>query len=515
MTRQPPSDPFEEEIRHALADEARQPAPDRLVARVAAMPVQGRPRRSPMTRLRDRLGAGSGAGAPGPRLALGGGLVVLVVAVLGMAAIVGRPAVGPGASPTPSPAASSEASPPAGSPSASSAAPTPGPTGLPVAAGFEPASVTFVSADDGWALGGAPCTGGTCAAIARPATEGGPGPGPEPRQRPPASTRPAEAAWPGSASPAERTAGRSARNSGRPTTAGRAGAGRHPRLPAGSQVMALEAAGGFVHAAVFDGDGAVVRIASSPVGEDAWTVSSTTVDVGGGPVPAAQIVLHGTSGWLVEVNRAVVGGARLVDGTWQAWRPPCLDANGPATLAAATDRDLAAACDVGLWSTPSGVHLFTSADGGASFAEAAAPVPVSTMAGIATPSAGTVVVGGGTPGWRLGARRLVRRRRHVERRPPPAGCRLTVGDRLHDRRPGRGHRLLRGSSQLFMTRDGGRTWLPPSPEARPSAASAAATGPPSGAGRLLRRPALGDQVRDEGRPARLGVRPEALPVSAS
>ncbi len=459
MTRQPPSDPFEEEIRHALADEARQPAPDRLVAGVAAMSSQGRPGRSPMTRLRDRLGAGSGAGAPGPRLALGGGLVVLVVAVLGIAAIVGRPAVGPGASPTPSPASSPGASSPAGSPSASSAAPTPGPTGLPVAAGFEPASVTFVSADLGWVLGGAPCTGGTCAAIARTGDGGRTWTG---AGAPPTTIGVNEFSGSGVAglrfaSPEDGWAfGPELWSTHDGGTSWRRIA--IPGLPAGFQVMALEAAGGLVHAAIFDGDGAVVRIASSPVGEDAWTVSSTTVDVGGGPVPAAQIVLHGTSGWLVEVNRAVVGGARLVDGTWQPWRPPCLDANGPATLAAATDVDLAAICDVGLWSTPTGIRLFTSADGGASFAEAAARVPVSIMAGIATPTAGTVVVGGGIPsgGSELVASFDGGATWSVVLPLPGAGSLSEIGFTTADQ--GVVIASSEGSSQLFMTRDGGRTW---------------------------------------------------------
>jgi hypothetical protein len=119
--------------------------------------------------------------------------------------------------------------------------------------------------------------------------------------------------------------------------------------------------GGFVHAAFFAGaGGGVIQIATSPVGTDAWTVSPTQVQFGAGPVPHAQLILHGTTGWLIEVDRTVIGGARLVDGTWRDWQPPCLDANGPATLAAATDRALVAACDVGVWSTPTGVHLYAS-----------------------------------------------------------------------------------------------------------------------------------------------------------
>src|SRR5665213_772581 len=40
------------------------------------------------------------------------------------------------------------------------------PAGGPVPSGFEPASVSFISADDGWVLGSAPCSNPVCTSIA-------------------------------------------------------------------------------------------------------------------------------------------------------------------------------------------------------------------------------------------------------------------------------------------------------------------------------------------------------------
>lgn len=84
-----------------------------------------------------------------------------------------------------------------------------------------------------------------------------------------------------------------------------------------------------VHAAVIDSSG--VHILTSPAGTDAWQASGTVVPEGAGPVPRAQIVVQAGTGWLIEVDRTVVGGARLVDGSWVPWQPPCEDAGGRPT----------------------------------------------------------------------------------------------------------------------------------------------------------------------------------------
>ena len=142
--------------------------------------------------------------------------------------------------------------------------------------------------------------------------------------------------------------------------------------------------------------GPSVRVASSSVSGDVWTTSPLKVELGAGPVPGTQLVLAGTSGWLLQVDRTVVGGARLVNGAWVAWTPPCASVVGPAVLAASSPTELDAACDVGLWSTPKGEHLYVSHDGGKTFAETGTPVPLDQTAEIASPSAGAVFVAGTT-----------------------------------------------------------------------------------------------------------------------
>ena len=74
-----------------------------------------------------------------------------------------------------------------------------------------------------------------------------------------------------------------------------------------------------------------------------------SLSVGAGPVPSAQLVLAGDRGWILTVNRTVGDGARLTNGTWQSWNPPCEETNGPAYLAASTATDVIAACEEGVY----------------------------------------------------------------------------------------------------------------------------------------------------------------------
>lgn len=101
-------------------------------------------------------------------------------------------------------------------------------------------------------------------------------------------------------------------------------------------VSDLAAGDGVVHATSIDSKG--VHILTSPVGRDAWVPSATTVAAGAGPVPHTQVVLQGSSGWLIAVNRIVAGGARLSSGSWVPWDPPCADSGGPAHLGRTHDR---------------------------------------------------------------------------------------------------------------------------------------------------------------------------------
>jgi hypothetical protein len=163
-------------------------------------------------------------------------------------------------------------------------------------------------------------------------------------------------------------------------------------------VQSLEVSSGVVHALVVSGDHGV-EIFDSPAGGDAWTASSTSIPLGAGPVPQAQLTLQRSAGWAIEVDRTVIGGARLGAGRWTSWQPPCGSAGGPAWLAAATTTSLAAVCDEGEWNGPSiSVHLYLSSDGGSTFRRVAAPLSLTAAAGIAMSTSGALVVGGGNTG---------------------------------------------------------------------------------------------------------------------
>jgi hypothetical protein len=162
-------------------------------------------------------------------------------------------------------------------------------------------------------------------------------------------------------------------------------------------VSSLEAAAGAVHAMYISGD-AGVELLDSPTTSDRWTASPTTIPIGAGPVPQGQVVLHGNVGWAIEVDRTVVGGARLLNGQWQTWQPPCASAGGSVALAAATATDLVAVCNEGVWTGgPESVHVYLSGDGGANFRRVATALPMSEASTITLSTSGAVVVGGTSP----------------------------------------------------------------------------------------------------------------------
>ena len=229
-----------------------------------------------------------------------------------------------------------------------------------------------------------------------------------------------------------------------------------PGLPSGSTMVALETAHGSVHAALYDG-AQHFRIATGPIGDDAWRVSPLQVAVGGGPVPTIQLVLSGDTGWLLENDRTVVGGARLVGGSWRTWKPACADVTGPAAIAASSPTDLVASCDVGFMSSPQGNHLFVSRDGGETFAETGSRVPVTLGGGLAMPDTSTIVVSGsdskgsvlvgsfdGGQRWSIVLRAGNVGLTDLGFTTPTQGVVVTSS--------------ASGSDHLLMTRDGGHTW---------------------------------------------------------
>jgi hypothetical protein len=154
----------------------------------------------------------------------------------------------------------------------------------------------------------------------------------------------------------------------------------------------LEAADGVVSATV---NADPVEIISSPISHDQWTLSPTTIPIGAGPVPNEQIILQGSTGWILEMDRVVIGGARLENGAWTSWTPPCSQAGGAVSLTAINTRQLIAYCDGGEWSGPAVTSLVTSSDGGSTFQSKTLSFPNSVGGPIASPSTGVVFLGDG------------------------------------------------------------------------------------------------------------------------
>ena len=274
------------------------------------------------------------------------------------------------------------------SPSATPATPAPTPI-----AGFQAASVTFVSSQDGWVLG----TVGGSLALAR-TQDGG------------SVTPPAAAFYTGPGSTgvdAIRFANQedgwvygydlyATQNGGASWT--------QVALPGlnlstgVTPIQELETSAGSV-AAVISGT-ADFLIDTAVVGSNSWTTSPTTVAYGAGPIPEAQLVLQGSSGWVVENDRVVAGGARLQSGAWAAWTAPCSTANGPATLAGSSSTNLIAACEAGLYGGTSSPteQAYTSTTGGGSFTELATALPSACQGSSVLSSPTTSVAAAGCGG---------------------------------------------------------------------------------------------------------------------
>ncbi len=333
-------------------------------------------------------------------------------------------------------------------------------------------SVTFVSADVGWLLGVVPAGSRTHLAVlhtidggatwsqrpAPPVTLGAGGTANSARIR---FADPADG-W--IAAPLARSTGPFPRVLWSTHDGGRSW--HEVAVPGGGSIAALEAADGVVHLATLAWRAARVRLYSTPAATDAWVPAPTTLPIGAGPVPSADMSLHGGAGWVVENDRMVVAGARLTSGSWQPWTPPCADALGAGVLAASSTTDLVAVCDEGVWGPPppgvtAGPWLFTSDDAGSSFTAVGKVVmPIGSVfaSSVATPPGEpqVVVVGG-----RLGLAATFdggHTWRTVYRAPGGLGVRV-VGFTTASQ----GVAIATGAkatATLLMSHDGGATWSP-------------------------------------------------------
>ncbi len=337
----------------------------------------------------------------------------------------------------------------------------------PVAAGFAPLSVTFVSAQVGWVLGTAPSGDGTRLAVAH-TTDGGTtwsqGPAPAVTFGTGGAANGARIRF---ADPADGwivtppTGSTGAPASTLWATHDGGASWHQVTVPGGGAVAALEASDGLAHLVTLGPNGTGVHLFTSSVPGDSWARSATTLPIGGGPVPSAELTLHGAAGWLVENDRVVVAGARLASSGWARWTPPCTDANGLAHLAASSSSDLVAVCDEGQWGPPApgttaqAAWLFTSTDGGSHFtAVGEVDSPAVSASSVATAPGDPQVVVVAGPGltasfdgghtWRTVY-------------TPPSGQTVRfVGFTTATQ----GVAITAGasSSTLLMTHDGGSTW---------------------------------------------------------
>jgi hypothetical protein len=319
---------------------------------------------------------------------------------------------------------------------------------------FRALSVTFVSSSQGWVLGSVTCPSGRCPALAHTVNAGHtwsllPGP-PTTVNTNPGSAGVSHGV--GSVRFANSHDGWAfgpelwATHDGGHTWAQQSVFGGH-----GGPVLTLETARGTAHAVLYDGL-THFRIATTAVAADAWRVVHLALAVGAGPVPEVQIVLSGATGWVLQNDRTVVNGARLLAGAWVSWRPACLSVVGPAQLAASDPLHLFAVCDVGLWSTPAGEHVYRSTNGGISFARRGTTVPTYPAYGAAAATSSTIVVAG------------LRGSSSVLEATFDGGFSwrrvLTLGSGNH-RDLGfttSTQGVLVDSNHLYITRDGGHTW---------------------------------------------------------
>jgi photosystem II stability/assembly factor-like uncharacterized protein len=366
------------------------------------------------------------------------------------------------------------AGPPAASPPSSAVVTVPP---LSVPAGFQPAAVTFVSPDEGWALGTAPCAAGRCLTLARTFDAGNTW----------GTVDAPDAGNVSTASQAQISVRFADPSDGWVYVTGQSGLSRlwsthdggqswRPvslSVLTGGSVEDLEAANHLVQVAVLSGHDGTVHIETSPVTDDKWADVSSGVSMGAGPVPATQLVLQGTSGWVVQNDRIVVGGARSTGaGHWSQWTPPCAKANGTADLAASSSADLVALCNEGAWGAPSNIPsqgtagpypqwLFRSTDGGNSF-QAVRAVPAGFMGNLiaTSPTPSTVVLAGYAASD--SASILASSDGGVTWHTAYAGSSPVQWKDLGFTTTTQGVAIASGSSGsvLLMTRDGGQHWAP-------------------------------------------------------
>ncbi len=230
-----------------------------------------------------------------------------------------------------------------------------------------------------------------------------------------------------------------------------------------TNVWTLEAADGQVHAVAFGPSGNVL-IESTVTSREAWTQTGS-LQMGAGPVPFSEMVLVRNTGWALENDRTVIGGARLVSGRWAPWNPPCATTGGTAVISAATTTSLVAVCQEGLWGPsgypgPPATRAYFSSNGGATW----------YRGGTLTEGSGGVVASPG-PGIAVTDLLTTTGRELIETFNSGVSWTVVAGTSgsmsmaftyLGFTSPSQGVAIETGGqpSVLLMTFNGGRTWSP-------------------------------------------------------
>lgn len=229
-------------------------------------------------------------------------------------------------------------------------------------------------------------------------------------------------------------------------------------------ISSLEASNGYVHAIAYDASTSDDVIETSPTTRDAW-VQTGSLQLGAGPVPSSDLVLHAAAGWAIENDRTVIGGARLVSGRWVAWHAPCDTTGGTAVISVPTATSMVAICEQGLWgpsgyARPPAVRAYFSGNGGATF----------YLGGIVPgPAAGAgSVVASPSPGIAVTDVLTNTQRELIETFNSGASWRIVASTSesnlftyLGFTSPSQGVAIEGGATPgLLMTFDGGRVWSP-------------------------------------------------------
>jgi hypothetical protein len=299
---------------------------------------------------------------PASRLAVAGVAICAAAMAAGCSTAARSPHV-PAAIPLPRTSAAAPTHTPAAAPVATTSPAGPAaPAGGPVPPGFEPVSMTFVSASEGWVLGTAPCAAQPCTSIVRTTDGGASWTGVPAPPVPLASNGPAGLSYLRFASRLDGFAFGSqlwATQDGGATW-------QHVWLP--GSIGDLETSAGVVYASVIAQD-RTVTIYRSMASGGPWTpIPGLPADVpdpaDAPPMSLGRITLHGTAAWIILGGRLYATQTGL---SWVQEPVTCTPPYAMASTAAYSTQQLTLLCAGDPAAGSEGKTVYSSGDGGARF----------------------------------------------------------------------------------------------------------------------------------------------------